>query len=156
MKVLLDTNVLVRVSQASDPLHPITSAAVLELMKRGYETCICNQNVFEFWVVVTRPIAVNGFGLSPADARLEADLRIVAHTVLPDPPALREDWLDLCERHLVSGAKAHDARLVALMLGHSLTHILTLNAADFSRYTKIQAVTPQDVMAGALPPLTSN
>jgi hypothetical protein len=48
----------------------------------------------------------------------------------------------------VSGVQVHDARLAAVMRVHGLTHILTLNAADFARYPGIIAVHPQDV-AGA-------
>jgi predicted nucleic acid-binding protein len=58
---------------------------------------------------------------------------------------VRERWLDLCSRYGVSGRSAHDARLVALMLAHGLTHLLTLNSADFARYAEITAVTPDDV-----------
>jgi hypothetical protein len=35
--------------------------------------------------------------------------------------------------------------LVALMLAHGLTHLLTLNSADFARYAEITTVTPDDV-----------
>jgi len=56
-----------------------------------------------------------------------------------------ERWLDLCSRYGVSGRPAHDTRLVALMLAQGLTHLLTLNSADFARYTEITSLTPDDV-----------
>lgn len=37
----------------------------------------------------------------------------------------------------MKGKNAHDARLVAAMVRHGLTHILTFNAQDFSRYRGI-------------------
>lgn len=151
MKVLLDTNVVLRASDASDPQHGLVTQALTILTEGGYEACICDQNLYEFWVVATRPPAVNGFGLSPADARAEVEVQLATHTSLGDPPDLRDRWLDLCEKHAVSGVKAHDARLVAWMLGYGIQHLITLNAADFARYTGIQAVTPQEVIAGALP-----
>jgi hypothetical protein len=40
-------------------------------------------------------------------------------------------------RHGVQGVQGHDARLVAWMQSHGLTHVLTLNAADFARYPGI-------------------
>ncbi|MEN6357468.1 MAG: hypothetical protein ABFD83_10330 [Armatimonadota bacterium] len=45
----------------------------------------------------------------------------------------------------VNGKQAHDARIVALMLAHGITHILTLNPGDFSRYTGVTPVTPNEV-----------
>jgi hypothetical protein len=39
----------------------------------------------------------------------------------------------------------HDARLVAVMRVHSLTHILTFNTTDFIRYPAITVVHPRDV-----------
>jgi len=45
----------------------------------------------------------------------------------------------------VRGAKVHDARLVAAMLAHGLTHILTFNNRDFARYAEVTAVHPQEL-----------
>jgi predicted nucleic acid-binding protein len=42
----------------------------------------------------------------------------------------------------VKGVNVHDARLVAAMLVHGLTHILTFNISDFARYSEITAVHP--------------
>ncbi|MEI6442036.1 MAG: hypothetical protein WCO29_02610 [Nostocales cyanobacterium ELA583] len=33
------------------------------------------------------------------------------------------------------GVNVHDARLVAVILAHGLTHILTFNISDFKRYS---------------------
>jgi hypothetical protein len=45
------------------------------------------------------------------------------------------------------GVQVHDARLVALMEVHGVTHLLTLNAADFARYPGVTALTPAAVIA---------
>jgi hypothetical protein len=39
----------------------------------------------------------------------------------------------------------HDVRLVALMLAHGVTHLLTLNGADFRRYSEITCLRPDAV-----------
>jgi hypothetical protein len=44
-----------------------------------------------------------------------------------------------------SPAQVHDARLVAVMRVHGLTHVLTFNPTDFTRYPGITVVRPQDV-----------
>ena len=43
------------------------------------------------------------------------------------------------------GVNVHDARLVATMLVHGLTHIVTFNIRDFTRYTEITAVHPREI-----------
>jgi predicted nucleic acid-binding protein len=45
----------------------------------------------------------------------------------------------------LSGVQVHDARLVAVMHVHGLTHLLTLNTVDFIRYPGITVVHPQNV-----------
>jgi predicted nucleic acid-binding protein len=48
-------------------------------------------------------------------------------------------------RHQVSGKQVYDARIVAAMLVHNLTHLLTFNDGDFKRFTEITVVNPRDV-----------
>ena len=40
----------------------------------------------------------------------------------------------------VFGVKVHDARLVAVMLTHGISHLLAFNAGDFKSYLSITAV----------------
>jgi len=43
--------------------------------------------------------------------------------------------------------QVHDARLVALMQVHGISHVFTLNPSDFARYSGITALTPANVIA---------
>ncbi len=104
-----------------------------------------SQNLFEIWVVATRPIATNGFGLAPNQAE-----RLLAHVEnsvfrLPDSDAVYAEWRRLVLAHQVFGKTAHDARLVAAMLVHGITHILTFNIPDFARYPNIVLLDPISV-----------
>lgn len=47
--------------------------------------------------------------------------------------------------HAVSGVQVYDARLVAVMKVHDVTHLLTLNDRDFARYSGITVVHPSQV-----------
>jgi len=49
----------------------------------------------------------------------------------------------------VVGRAVHDAQIVASMVVHAITHILTLNVGDFVRYAEVTAVHPQDVPAAS-------
>jgi predicted nucleic acid-binding protein len=51
----------------------------------------------------------------------------------------------LVSKHEVKGKEVHDARIVAAMLAHRVTHLLTFNTADFKRYTEIAAINPREV-----------
>ena len=48
-------------------------------------------------------------------------------------------------KHPVSGKQAYDARLVAAMKVHKVTHLLTFNSEDFKRYEGITVVSPSSV-----------
>jgi hypothetical protein len=83
--------------------------------------------------------------MSVSDARAVLRETAAAYIVAPDPPGLLSAWIDLCERYTVVGRRAHDARLVAYMSLHEITHILTLNPDDFLRYAEIRVLTPGDL-----------
>jgi predicted nucleic acid-binding protein len=53
-----------------------------------------------------------------------------------------DEWRRLVGAHAVSGKSAHDARLVAAMKVHGITHILTFNSGDFGRYPEVTVIEP--------------
>lgn len=59
---LLDTNVLLRMSDGHAPNHLLAGEAVSTLLARRNEVYITAQNLIEFWAVATRPLDVNGLG----------------------------------------------------------------------------------------------
>ena len=146
MRYLVDTNVLLRWAHADSPDHSLCTETVDGLLEAGQEPCVCAQVLIEFWAVATRPLDVNGLGLTPAQVRGHmADLREI-FTCLPEPPDMADRWQAVADKHSVAGKQAHDARIVALMQAHDITYILTLNPGDFARYQEITAVTPQEVL----------
>ena len=53
---------------------------------------------------------------------------------------------DLSRRHECVAAKhSADARIVAAMKVHNVTHLLTFNTDDFKRYDEITVVNPQNI-----------
>jgi predicted nucleic acid-binding protein len=68
MAYLVDTTILGRLANASDAQHAVAARAVLELHRRGEVLHVTPQVLVEFRNVATRPVAVNGLGLPPADA----------------------------------------------------------------------------------------
>ena len=72
---LVDTNVLLRFVQRSNPSHPLTRKVYRTLRQRGDSLSTTTQNRIEFWNVTTRPLSRNGFGFSVHEA--DRQLRFV-------------------------------------------------------------------------------
>jgi predicted nucleic acid-binding protein len=140
MRVLLDTNVLCRLAERGHPDHPIAENAIAELRRGQHELCLVPQVIYEYWVVVTRPFAENGLGMSTTDVDMAITLWLEVFTLLPDDQGLFVLWRDLARLHDAKGKSAHDTRLVAAMNRHGLTHLLTFNVADFRRYSGIEII----------------
>jgi predicted nucleic acid-binding protein len=148
MPFLADTGILLRLLERSDPQHAIIRQAVRHLRSRGERLVTAPQNAAEFWNVCTRPAAARGgLGLSLAETDRRLSLIERLFQVLPDAPASYGIWRQLALAHSVMGVQVHDARLVSFMAAHGLTHLLTLNVADFARFPAVTAMTPSDVIA---------
>jgi predicted nucleic acid-binding protein len=146
MSYLLDSNILLRIARPSDPDYTLVRTALQKLSARGELRTYLSQNLIEFWNVCTRPsTARGGFGFTIAEAERAAKRIERLFILLPDTPAIHTEWRRLVFTYNVQGVKVHDARLVAGMNAHGLTHILTLNPSDFSRYPGITAVHPGSI-----------
>ncbi len=140
MSHIVDTSLLVRQADTNSQDRPIALNALKNLAVSGETLRVVPQNMVEFWVVATRPQAVNGLGLSVAEADKERRRLEALFPLLPDLPALYSQWADLVNTFGVSGKPSHDARIVAAMLTHGMTHILTFNGADFRGYAPLGIV----------------
>ena len=78
---LIDSNILIRWVQPSDPDYPIVESALEGLANQGAALCYTSQNVAEFWNACTRPADQNGYGLSPQEADRRARLPEVRYEV---------------------------------------------------------------------------
>lgn len=143
---LVDSNILIRWVQPHDPDYASAEAAVTGLADAGNALCYASQNLGEFWNALTRPVVRNGYGLSPAQADRRARSFESRLRLLPDGPAVHEEWRRLLVDYGVSGVQVHDARLVATMRVHGVGRILTFNTRDFARFTGIEAIHPQDAV----------
>ena len=91
-----DTSILLRLPNPIDPRRAVTDAALSILKGRGEPVVVARQNFVEFRGVATRPIDVNGLGMS-----LELD-------------DVYKVWRRLCRSAGVAGMQVHDTRLVAV------------------------------------------
>ena len=146
MNYLVDTNILTRIADPAHAMHQEALDAVKLLIQQGHKLHVVPQNVYEFWVVAPRPVNVNGLGKTAAEAATELANLKALFVLLDETPAIYGVWERLVISTPVVGKNGHDARLVAAMTVHGLTHFLTFNAQDFRQYPAITAVTPADVL----------
>lgn len=145
MSYYADTNCMWRRFDLTDARQPIVKAAMDTLINRGESLAISAQNLIEYRAVATRPTDVNGLGLTAAVAATRVREFESVFSFLPDTPDIYLHWRTLVEKYDVKGKQVHDTRLVAVMLTHGITHLLTFNSADFRRFSEITVVEPQDV-----------
>ena len=139
---LVDTNILLRVTRRSDPQHQLVDTALARLAGQGTTLHYTHQNIAELWNVMTRPLARNGLGLSVGDAERQVHAIEAGMSLLPDGEAVYREWRRVVVQYGVLGVQVHDARLAAAMYVHGVSHILTLNVSDFSRFSGLTAVHP--------------
>ena len=129
-------------------MNPEARRCIRALLRRKESVHIFPQNIFEFWVVATRPVANNGLGLSLEEVKRKVRGAEFFFRLTLDNQAIYGEWLRLVDTYSVLGLNGHDARLVAAMKVHGLSHIITFNTRDFERYkgTEVSVVTPAEVI----------
>ena len=145
MTFAVDTNVLLRSIDEGHSAQLVAEDALVALRNRGETVSIFPQNLIEFWAVATRPTTNNGLGWSVDRAKQELASLKKLFVVLADSDATLSEWEGIVLRYGVLGKQTHDAHLVAAMLVHGVTNLLTFNDADFKRYSEITVVNPQTI-----------
>jgi predicted nucleic acid-binding protein len=147
MRVLVDTNILLRSAQPNHPLCYQASHAVSKLLRQNGSVFFCPQNIAEFWNVATRPADQNGLGFSFEEVLREVASIEESLTLLPDVPTIYAAWKSIVHDYKVQGVKVFDARLVAVMNVYAVESILSFNSADFKRYDRVTAIHPGSLLA---------
>lgn len=143
MSYLIDTNILIRLIQPSDPMHLKAASSIRKLQDDEETLYIIPQILVEFWAVATRPPSSNGLGLTLADTEREVNQLKAIFTLRLDVPTIHPTWESIVKRHQVAGKQVHDARLVAAMLTHAIDNLLTFNIAHFRRFNEIKLIDPR-------------
>ncbi len=148
MIIAFDTNILLRLNHHDDPQHQEVRLAIRRLRTIKATCCIFPQQAAEFWNVSTRPASNRG-GYGQSFSMTMRQLQLIERLFIlqPDMAGMYVTWRELIEKHQVIGLQAHDTRIVAAMIEHDATHLLTYNVADFNRFSEITALTPTDALS---------
>ena len=92
---LLDTNILLRMTNQDDPSYHLVQETISALVERGATLCFTTQTLGEFWNVSTRPLKENGFGKNVAEVDRIADTFEREFEFLPDGLEVHRKWRKL-------------------------------------------------------------
>jgi hypothetical protein len=101
------------------------------------------QVVREFLVVASRPVAVNGLGMSLSDAldNVREFRRVIR--LLPEEKPILPTLLSLLSEIPCEGKRIHDAHIVAAAVVHRVGTVSTLNLSDFQPFAaRVRLVSP--------------
>lgn len=136
--LFVDTNVLLTATDESRRQHADALRFLNAAGEEGRHLAASGQVLREYLVVATRPVAVNGLGLSTADAlsNVSAFLRLLV--VCDESEKVSRQLRALVQRHGLRGKCIHDANVVATMKVHGIPKLVTQNAADFKAFADIE------------------
>jgi predicted nucleic acid-binding protein len=142
---LLDTNILLRSRDIASPDYNLVDRTIRYLISNNHRCFITSQVLIEFWVVATRPVAVNGLGWIPEETERAVQMLLKQFEWLEETPDIFRLWLSLATTHKISGKRTHDLRIQAVVLAYNINHILTLNPKDFVKVEGITIVHPNSI-----------
>ena len=131
----VDTNVLVYSTAAGAPFHAQARAALARLASDG-PIAISRQILREYLAVTTRP-QVWAKALTLTEAIADSASFSRRFTMLEDGLPVWERFILLSQQFSFGGRQVHDANIVATMLAHGETRLLTFNEADFRRFSSV-------------------
>jgi hypothetical protein len=92
MRILVDTNVLLRSAEPGHAHFQFSVEAIDLPRSHGHDLVLVPQILYEYWSVATRPLANNGFGLSPAEAKVELTMLRRLFRLLQDERGIYSMW----------------------------------------------------------------
>ena len=138
---VVDTNVLVHSVAAGSPDHARARRALAHLTSAG-SVAVTRQVLREYVAATTRPQSWSR-AFTLAEATADTDTFAGRFAILEDGPRVWDEFMVLTRRVAFGGKQVHDANIVATMLAHGETRLLTFNTADFRRFGGvIEVITP--------------
>jgi predicted nucleic acid-binding protein len=136
--LFLDTNILRTATNEARQHYQLARDLIMAHHSSGLHLCISAQIVREYMVVATRPLQVNGLGLSPNDTIHNIDEFRNRFLFFPETEEVSNELRVLIIKYRLSGARTHDANVVATMSAHGVSKLVTDNTGDFSAFSTIQ------------------
>lgn len=141
--ILLDTNILVFAHNKKSPYYSHANQLVKDAFQLKFQACIAQQNLLEFFSVITDPRRVEK-PLLPQIALqwTDAYLRSTKITKIYPSSETLSNTIALVKEQNLSKSKIFDCYLAATMQENGITTIYTNNTSHFQKYSEIKAVNP--------------
>lgn len=141
-RLLIDTNVLIYATLASDARHQQAQKILSLRNYSGIEMFVSVQNLAEMYPNLTGPKNQPPDSPSLAREKILSLSRLRGITVLPLTMESVQYALDLCVTGNVTRQNYFDRQLAALMLREGIPTIITENVKDFAGIEGIKAINP--------------
>jgi predicted nucleic acid-binding protein len=148
--LLIDTNILIEATDTRRRFH--ADATTLVQARSGL--VFPAQVIREYLVVATRPVDANGLGLLLPDALGNIAEFRKSIRLLPEERPVLATFLRLLAAAGCTGARIHDAHLVATAVVHRVRTIVSLNPGDLLGITTgISVLAPAEALRGLAGPI---
>jgi len=107
---------------------------------------ISNQIVREYLVVATRPVSVNGLGLSTKDSLHNIKQFMNNCLIIEETEITLNLLIEYVSKYNISGKHIHDINLIAIMATYNIEILITLNPADFKVFTEFKVSGPDSLI----------
>jgi len=140
---VLDANVLAYAVDAEAPQHAASRALLDAAIDPSVTLYVTSQILCEFYSLITNPRRVRAVS-SAAEALsiISAMLALPGLYVLPTPSRTVAGWMQLLQRHPVTGGDVFDLQIVATMQANGIQRIYTFNIGDFEVFPELAVLTP--------------
>lgn len=139
--VFVDTNILAYAQAALVALHTAALAKLQGLAAAGHPLWLSRQILREYLASMSKP----GTLTAPVSmTTLIADVQSFESRffIAEDGPGVTSHLLNLLGSVACGGKQVHDANIVATMLAHGMSKLLTHHVADFKRFAAHITVIP--------------
>ena len=139
-RTFVDTNVWLTATAPARHLHAQARAVVESWPAAGRDLVTSGQVVREYLAVATRPIDVNGLGLTTGQALDNVSELLQRLTVLEETRAVTDELLTMLRSGSLSDKQVHDANIVAAMRAHGVRRLVTDNGKHFAPFDGVQII----------------
>jgi predicted nucleic acid-binding protein len=139
--LFIDTNVWVAKIIEDHTFHGRAETELIRRGENGDVFCVSSQIIRELISVCTlgrnlsRP-------LKWEEIQQQLDAMLAQTVFLSESELSTRKLIELGSRYTVIGKQIHDANIVATMLAHGVTRLVTFNPDDFKRFTEIEFIVP--------------
>lgn len=144
---LIDTNILLAATNNRHPGFEGAKRLFGLAIGAGVHLALCGQIVREYMVVATRPVEVNGLGLTAKDALKNIAWFRGQSIFLDETEQVSKKLLELIQTKGVLGKRIHDAYLVALMHEYTIPFLVTANGGDFEGFTGFRMMDAEEFIS---------